>query len=79
MGITNPLLKSADCLSAFGWQISTSDYELSAYHDKRGLSNSIFIFSHCQVSENVSKSGVWLAPNVGGMKCWGLRGYETIN
>jgi len=25
----------------------------------------IFIFSHCQVSENVSKSGVWLAPNVG--------------
>ena len=34
----------------------------------RGVSKSInpiclFICSHCQVSENVSKSGVWLAPN----------------
>jgi hypothetical protein len=28
--------------------------------------NSIFIFNHCQVSENVSQSGVWLAPNGGG-------------
>ena len=27
--------------------------------------NSIFICNHCQVSENVSQSGVWLAPNVG--------------
>jgi hypothetical protein len=25
----------------------------------------LFIFIHCQVSENLSKSGVWLAPNVG--------------
>jgi hypothetical protein len=25
--------------------------------------NSIFIFSHCQVSGKVSQSGVWLAPN----------------
>jgi hypothetical protein len=36
----------------------------------RGVSKSInpvciFICIHCQVSENVSKSGVWLAPNVG--------------
>jgi hypothetical protein len=23
----------------------------------------LFICSHCQVSENISKSGVWLAPN----------------
>ena len=36
----------------------------------RGVSKSInpvyiFIFSHCQVSDKVSQSGVWLAPNVG--------------
>jgi hypothetical protein len=32
--------------------------------------NSIFICIHYLVSENVSKSGVWLAPNARGYEKW---------